>query len=304
MSAPVPVTVIAGPLGSGKTTLVNHILRRTVGHRIAVLVNDFGDLDIDAAMIESAGAETISLRNGCICCSLGDSLSEGLAALLRSGQPPDQILVEASGVSLPRGLVGAVGGPGLRLDGIVVIVDAVDVTVRARDRYVGETVREQIASADMLVLNKVEEATAEQRRAARALVGALAPAVPMLQTAGGAVPLDVLLGPLQPHGRNRVAPQGPDGHTDLDTASFDSDDPVDAEALQRWLDELPDGVLRAKGMVRLAGDPAAVRVVQVVGTRRRLTRADPAAAPAGARLVVIGVPGSLHDELFAPLAAR
>ncbi|MGB0969467.1 MAG: CobW family GTP-binding protein [Mycobacterium sp.] len=302
MSEPIPVTVIAGALGSGKTTLVNHVLRESVGRRIAVLVNDFGELDIDAAVIESADAATISLRNGCICCSLGGGLTEGLAALRTLGSRPDQILVEASGVSLPRGLLGAVGGPGLRLDGILVVVDAVDITQRARDRYVGDTVREQIASADLLVLNKVDEATATELDAARTLLSTDAPEVPVLETAYGTAPLSVLLGPLDPH-RRPAPPHANDyGHTELDTASFQSDHPIDAEVLGHWLTHIPRGVLRAKGLVRLAGDSSSVRLVQVVGTRKRLTRVDPSVAIPGVRMVVIGTPSSFTDEIFAPLA--
>ncbi len=302
MSEPIPVTVIAGALGSGKTTLVNHVLRESVGRRIAVLVNDFGELDIDAAVIESADAATISLRNGCICCSLGGGLSEGLAVLRTLGSRPDQILVEASGVSLPRGLLGGVGGPGLRLDGILVVVDAVDITQRARDRYVGDTVREQIASADLLVLNKVDEATTTEVDVARTLLATEAPDVPVLETAYGAAPLPVLLGPLDPH-RHTAPPHTNDyGHTELDTASFQSDNPIDAGVFGHWLAHLPCGVLRAKGLVRLAGDSSSVRLVQVVGTRKRLTRVDPSVGIPGARLVVIGAPGSFTDEIFEPLA--
>ena len=304
MSEPIPVTVIAGALGSGKTTVVNHILREPAGRRIAVLVNDFGELDIDAVLIESANAATISLRNGCICCSLAGGLTEGLAALRTLGSRPDQILVEASGVSLPRGLLGAVGGPGLRLDGILVVVDAVDITLRARDRYVGDTVREQIASADLLVLNKVDEASTTELNQARALLANEAPDVPVVETAYGAAPLPVLLGPLDPQRRTASPDTNDYGHTELDTASFQSDDPIDAKVLGHWLDHLPAGVLRAKGLVRLAGDRSAARLVQVVGTRKRLTRVNPSVAIPGARLIVIGAPGSLTEELFLPLATR
>ena len=301
-SEPIPVTVIAGALGSGKTTLINHILREAIGRAIAVLVNDFGELDIDAAMIEAADSTTISLRNGCICCSLGGGLTQGLAALRALKTRPDHIVVEASGVSLPRGLLGAVGGPGLRLDGILVVVDAVDITLRARDRYVGDTVREQLAGADVLVLNKVDEATAAELQAARKYLAAEAPDVPVWETAFGAAPLPVLLGQLEPHHRAPTRPDAEHRHTELDTASFQSEEPIHAEDLERWLRGLPRGVLRAKGLVHVVGDPPSARKIQVVGARKRVTTIDPSGVEPGARLVVIGAPGSLTGDLFRPLA--
>lgn len=302
MGEPIPVTVVGGALGSGKTTLVNHVLRQSRRRRLAVLVNDFGELDIDAEMIESSGVDTISLRNGCICCSLGGGLTDGLAALRAAENPPEHILVEASGVSLPSRIMGAAGGPGLRLDGILIVVDAVDIPRRVRDRYVGDTVRDQLASADLLVLNKVDEATTDELAAARALLAGQARGIPVVEAAHGAVPLDVLLGPLLHPGQDRpgakTASTRAHCHTDLETAGFTTDVPIRADALERWLAGLPDGTLRAKGFVRLAGDPPSARRVQVVGTRRRLTPVDPATAGPGARLVVIAVPGSLGRQPF------
>lgn len=298
-SEPIPVTVIGGALGSGKTTLVNHVLRQSSGRAIAVLVNDFGELDIDAALITAADSAMISLRNGCICCSLGGGLMQGLATLRALKPPPDHILVEASGVSLPRGLLGAIGGPGLRVDGILVVVDAVDITRRVLDHYVGDAVREQLSSADLLLLNKTDEATAVQLREARALLAGLAPTVPVWETADGAAPLPLLLG--HPHHSAPAQRSDDHGHTELETASFQSDESVPAKSLEDWLSALPVGVLRAKGVVRLSGDPPSARQIQVVGTRKRITPLDPAAATPAIRLVVIGVPGSITDEIFQPL---
>jgi len=304
LSVPIPITVIGGALGAGKTTLLNHVLRATRGLRLGVLVNDFGDLDIDAELIESAGTKAMSLRNGCICCSLGGGLTEALQVLRKLPIPPEQILVEASGVSLPRRIVGAAGGPGLRLDGTLVVVDAVAVRKQVVDRYVGDTVREQLKCADLLVINKVDEVGGAERAAIRNFIAEHAPGVPAVETAHGAVPLAVILGPRQV----AAAPathfdDAGLAHTDLDTQSFECADPLDSDALNDWLNALPPGVLRVKGVAELIGDLPAACTVQVVGTRVRLTQRDAGPTRSGARLVAIGVPGSLGDGFFSGLRA-
>jgi len=122
MSSAMPVTIIGGYLGSGKTTLINHLLRNANGIRLAVMVNDFGNLAIDAELIEAQDGDVISLSGGCICCSYGDDLSAALLKLQTGGVPPEHIFIEASGVALP----GAIGKTlsllrAYRLDGIVVL---------------------------------------------------------------------------------------------------------------------------------------------------------------------------------------
>ena len=160
----IAVTVIGGYLGAGKTTLVNHILG-TADHRIAVLVNDFGDINIDQDLIASQDGDTISLANGCICCSLVDGFSAALDKVRAANPQPERLIVEASGVADPATVSAYGHGPGLTLDATIVVVDAETVRAKSRDVYVGDTVLGQLRSGDITVMNKVDlvgEADIEQ----------------------------------------------------------------------------------------------------------------------------------------------
>jgi len=139
-SRPIPVTVVGGFLGAGKTSLVNGILEQSEERRIAVLVNDFGALCVDASLVSARSARTISLANGCICCTLVDGLAQALLDVLQFDPPPDHLLVEASGVSDPR-RIAQVGraDPALADGGTLVLVAADQIRALACDRYVGDS---------------------------------------------------------------------------------------------------------------------------------------------------------------------
>ena len=162
---PVPLTIVGGYLGAGKTTLINDLLAQT-GQRIAVVVNDFGEVNIDAKLIRSADGDTIELVNGCICCSLSDGLGELLPRLARRDDL-DAVVVEVSGVGEPGKLAGWMGYPGFSAGGVLVCADAGALGRLAGDRYVGDTVTAQLKVADLVLLTKSDAASPAQSAAAR-----------------------------------------------------------------------------------------------------------------------------------------
>lgn len=164
--APTPLTVIGGFLGAGKTTLLNHLLSTPDVPRLAVLVNDFGAINLDASLIASRDGNTVALTNGCVCCTMGDDLSNALIQVLAAQPPFEGIVVEASGVSDPWRIaqIGLVD-PDLRLDAIVVLVDANAVLQQAADPRLVDALAAQLKRADLLVINKASDADAATREA-------------------------------------------------------------------------------------------------------------------------------------------
>ena len=152
----IPFTVIGGYLGAGKTTLLNHILSEANGTRFALLVNDFGEVNIDGALIASETDTQINLTNGCVCCTLVDGFFDALEQLLNLEPAPEHIVVEASGVADVANTAQYGRGPGLTLDSIIVVADAETVREKSVDKYVGTTIQRQLAAADIIVLNKVD----------------------------------------------------------------------------------------------------------------------------------------------------
>jgi G3E family GTPase len=160
-----PLTVIGGFLGAGKTTLLKHLLESADGRRLAVLINDFGALNIDAALIKATGADSIELSNGCVCCSLGDDLVKQLVMLEKSEDKFDHVVIEASGVGDPWKIaqIGMVAGA-YRLDSVIVVVDTETVETNINDELTSDTVIRQLARADIVLANK-SDLTSEAKRA-------------------------------------------------------------------------------------------------------------------------------------------
>ena len=282
-AGPLPVTVVGGYLGAGKTTLVNSMLRQANGRRLAVMVNEFGALPIDASLVEAADERIVSLTGGCVCCSYGEDLVSSLG-MLRALEPrPDHVLLEASGVAFPGAIAGTVGLlRGFALDGAVVLADAETVRGRAGDRYLGSTVRRQLTEADLILLNKCD--LADDADAAEAWLGEAAPDARVVRTVRSDAPIEVVLGAWA--GRAASTPGGgPFDHTDgYATVALAPPEGADPEALARILADPAQGLLRAKGFMRRPG--GAMAAIQTVGSRWAVSDAPPG-APAG--LVCIGL---------------
>lgn len=275
-----PLTIIGGYLGAGKTTLVNHLLRSADGLRLAVLVNEFGELPIDRDLIEGRDGNVISIAGGCVCCSYGNDLVMALHEMAAGEGRFDHVLLEASGVGIPSAIAATVSLMGAyTLDGVVVVADAETIEASARDRYMGETVIAQLAEADLVVLNKLDLVDEAVRCRVEGWIGEVASGVRVVTATRAVLPPEVVLESFlgRERGAGKATVAAPDT---FETITPEVGEPVDPEVFARRLIE--QGYVRAKGfVVDQAGE---MRAVQVVGRRFEI-----APAPAGVRPGVVAI---------------
>lgn len=302
-TAGLPTVVIGGYLGAGKTTLVNRLLRAEAtapagtGRRIAVLVNDFGEVSIDADLIEGAAGDVLSLAGGCVCCSFGADLVGTLARVAARRPQPEAVLIEASGVGLPAAVASTARlVPEVRVDGIVVVADATALRRQAAERYVGSTVRRQLHEADLLFVAKADLAGAGELADLEAWLGeaeVTAPRVLGTRLAPGCAPQrafvaaadlsNLVFGPrlaaspmtTRTFPRREMAADPTRADRLYVSATHRFASPVDAAALAQA--QRDAGVLRAKGLVLDVS--GRWLEVQVAGRRIELR---PRAGPEGA----------------------
>ena len=330
MLAKIPVTIITGFLGAGKTTLIRHVLEHAQGRRLALVINEFGDVGVDGDILRSCGIEScpedniIELANGCICCTVADDFIPAIEALLAREPRPEHIIIETSGLALPKPLVKAFDWPSIRarltVDGVIAVVDGVAVAEgrfaddpaklalqRAEDASLDhdnpleEVYEDQLLCADLVIINKADLMDAATLARISAEILAQVPrAVKIIATHEGKIDPNVLLGlsaaaedDLANRPSHHDAEEGHD-HDDFDTFIVELGAIAEPAALIEKLSIVAaqHDVLRMKGFMNIAGKPMRL-LVQGVGTRFRqnFDRAWGADEARASRLVVIGEKG-------------
>lgn len=338
----IPATIITGFLGAGKTSLIRHLMETANGHRIALIINEFGDLGIDREIVSGCGIEDcsdddiIELANGCICCTVADDFLPAITALLDRDEPPDHIIIEISGLALPKPLVKAFAWPEVRarttVDGVVTVIDAAAVAAgrfaddpaavdaaRAidpsldHDNPLEELFVDQLACADLVVLNKTDLLAGDAARSAveTILAAHLRRGVHTLAASHGQLDAAVLLG-LGAHAEDDVEsrPSVHDGEDEHDHDDFESfivapgsvADPASFEARLKAAVASHD-IFRIKGFLDVPGRARRL-VVQGVGDRfqRYFDRDWRNDEPRRSALVVIGRTGLDRTAIAATIA--
>jgi cobalamin biosynthesis protein CobW len=338
----IPCTIVTGFLGAGKTSLIRHVLATAKGRRLALIVNEFGDVGVDGDILRSCGIEScpeeniVELANGCICCTVADDFVPTIETLLARPEPPEHIIIETSGLALPKPLVKAFNWPAIRsrvtVDGVVAVVDGAAVAegrfaddpealkrqaeadgALDHENPLEEVYEDQLLSADLVVLNKADLIEEEVAQAVEDGIARTVPrAVKVVRTVEGRIEADVLLG-LKAGAENDLSARpshhdGEDGHDHDDFESFVVDLPVIAEpeALVNRLKAAAEthDILRIKGFVAVDGKPMRL-LVQGVGTRfsHQFDRAWTEGERRAGRLVVIGQKGLDRAAIHKALAA-
>jgi len=315
----VPITILTGFLGAGKTTLLNRILTGSHGLRVGVLVNDFGSINIDAELVVGVDGNMISLANGCVCCQIRDDLVEAVIALLARPEAIEYILLEASGVADPAGIFATFSDANLRdrirLDSVTCVLDADQVFAHPEYPPLMELKLHQVGFADMVILNKVGLAGAEQVGKVRAWLDEYFNRLRIVEADFCEVPYEILLGVgrfdaaqigLNAHAGNSCADSAchDNGHQHdhsevFSTWSYETDQPLMLEALREKMRKLPGSVYRAKGVLYTTAAPQRRTVLQVVGRRVDISLQDEWGERAPrTRIVAIGAAGAIDASLL------
>ncbi|MCF6444904.1 cobalamin biosynthesis protein CobW [Nereida sp. MMG025] len=361
MAAKIPATVVTGFLGAGKTTLIRHMLQNAQGKRIALIINEFGDLGVDGDILKGCGDETcteddiMELSNGCICCTVADDFVPTMEKLLARENAPDHIVIETSGLALPQPLVRAFNWPEIAtrvtVDGVVTVVDGKAVTegrfahsVEAVDAQrkldenldhetpLSELFEDQVACADMIVVNKSDLLDAQEADALTAkLKSDSRDGVQVIKASMGALPVDVLLGQgigaegdldarheVHHHHHHDDHHHYDDhddhdhhhdhahehGHDEFESFVVTRGEIADPKAFAEQVADVirAHDILRLKGFAAVQGKPMRL-TLQAVGPRVDSYFDQPISEPRETRLVVIGQAGLDQAAITAALSA-
>ena len=258
-----PITLITGPLGSGKTTLLRHILA-TRPAKIAIVMNEFGEIAIDTKVIEGKNVRIAELGGGCVCCSLLGEFEVAVAEIIKK-VAPEIIVVETTGLAEPEALVFNIQEalPQCRLDGVVSIIDA-DMLVRFPE--LGHTTRLQIEGADILLLNKMDLVDAKQIEPLETKLREINPSAAIVRTERCRIDPELLFGISQSR-EKKIAPPQHEHRPEFESFAFSSDNVFSRDCFERFADTLPAKVIRAKGFVRF---PDSVQLFNFVAGRWEL----------------------------------
>jgi G3E family GTPase len=241
-----PITLVTGPLGSGKTTLLRHILA-TRPARIAIVMNEFGEIAIDTKVIEGKNVRIAELGGGCVCCSLLGEFEAAVTEIITK-VAPEIIIVETTGLAEPEALVFNIQEalPECRLDGVISVIDA-DMLVRFPE--LGHTTRLQIEGADILLLNKIDLVDAKQIEPLETKLREINPSAAIVRTERCRIDPELLFGIPQSR-EKKIAPPRHEHQPEFESFTFSSDNIFFRDCFERFADTLPANVIRAKGFVR------------------------------------------------------
>lgn len=323
----IPATIITGFLGAGKTSLIRHVMENAAGRRIALLINEFGDVGVDGDILKACNNGTcpdnaiIELPNGCICCTVADDFLPAIEKLLAMPETFDHILIETSGLALPKPLVKAFDWPAIRsrltVDGVIAVVDGpavaagdfaddveaiakqrAEIGIALHDNPLAEVYEDQLLCADLIILNKIDQMDDTTRTQVRsAIMQEVTRTVPIIETAHGRISPEILLG-------LNAAAEEDLGNRPSHHDTEEDHDHEDFESIVVTLPQWPDiaslhqhitrtanthHILRVKGFVRISRKPLRY-LLQAVGTRVSGHFAGPSTGDEG-KLVIIGRKG-------------
>jgi G3E family GTPase len=313
----IPVTIVTGYLGSGKTTLISHLLQSEPHKKLAVVINDFGSVELGERMHHPSRDQQITLANGCTCCTNRGDLIEAVLPLLEGAERPDHILIETSGVADPSQILLTFNRSALRtrtyIDSIITVVDGENVL--SNHGRIARLLMDQVRVADLIVLNKLDLLDERQQERVQRWIQMIVPRARVLETVYGRVPVETVLGVntynpqtafdtsdsgvhVQPV-KGAAAPIRGENSLVFGTWQWEGEKPVSISRMREALEDLPQTVFRVKGVLYTAEFPDEQIILQVVGKRISLTSgSDWGNQPARTQIILVGTSKSMDARLL------